>query len=185
MRVSPATPPGSAPVRNKFTEALSIAVASDVDASAIASLRNAAAEHLTRRYGRGHWSGCVSEKGTLRDITTSRVLIARTGDGIVGTLQLTTRKPWAIDAKYFAIVSRPLYLLSMAVDPLCQGQGIGRRQVEEARAVSAGWPADALRLDAYDAAAGAAGFYEKCGFRDVGRVTNRGVPLVYLELLLP
>jgi len=163
---------------------LAITVAVNGDAAAIASLRNAAAEHLTRRFGRGHWSGRVTEKGTLRDITSSRVLIARTPDGIVGTLQLTTTKPWAIDVTYFATVHRPLYLLSMAVDPRWQGQGIGRRLVEEARVVSTDWPADALRLDAYNAAAGAGGFYEKCGFREVGRVIYRGVPLVYFELLL-
>lgn len=163
---------------------LAITIASDGDALAIAALRNAAAAHLTQRYGRGHWSGRVTEKGTLRDITSSRVLVARSGDGIVGTLTLTTKKPWAIDVKYFEVVRRPLYLLSMAVDPRCQGQGIGRLLVDEARSVCVDWPADALRLDAYDAAAGAGRFYEKCGFRDVGHVTYRGVPLVYFELLL-
>jgi hypothetical protein len=50
--------------------------------------------------------------------------------------------------------------------------------------VARAWPSDALRLDAYDHAAGAGPFYATCGFREVGRVTYRGVPLIYFELLL-
>lgn len=30
----------------------------------------------------------------------------------------------------------------------------------------------------------AGGFYQKCGFREVGRVTYRNVPLIYFEMLL-
>jgi ribosomal protein S18 acetylase RimI-like enzyme len=41
---------------------------------------------------------------------------------------------------------------------------------------------EAVRLDAYDAAAGAGEFYEKCGFVEVGRVTYRLNPLIYYEL---
>jgi GNAT superfamily N-acetyltransferase len=72
----------------------------------------------------------------------------------------------------------------MAVDPLVQRRGIGRRLVREAIAAGRAWPADAIRLDAYDAEAGAGPFYAKCGFREVGRVSYRGNPLVYFELLL-
>jgi hypothetical protein len=43
------------------------------------------------------------------------------------------------------------------------------------------WRADALRLDAYDADAGAGEFYRKCGLREVGRATYRDTPLVYFE----
>ena len=46
------------------------------------------------------------------------------------------------------------------------------------------WPADAIRLDAYDADAGAGDFYAKCGFREVGKATYREVPLRYFEKLL-
>jgi hypothetical protein len=46
------------------------------------------------------------------------------------------------------------------------------------------WPADAVRLDAYQGPAGAGGFYERCGFREVGRAAYRGTPLIYFELLL-
>jgi GNAT superfamily N-acetyltransferase len=56
--------------------------------------------------------------------------------------------------------------------------------VEEALRLARAWPADALRLDAYDAEAGAGTFYRKCGFREVGRVTYRSDPLIYYELLV-
>jgi GNAT superfamily N-acetyltransferase len=45
------------------------------------------------------------------------------------------------------------YLLAMAVTPAKQRQGIGRRCMEEAKRIARAWPADAIRLDAYDAAA--------------------------------
>ena len=154
------------------------------DAAALAELRNAVADDLTQRYGRGHWSGQCTDKGVRLGIRTSRVLVARRGKRIVGTLRLATKKPWAIDVKYFSSVPRPLYLLDMATAPEHQRQGIGRRMLEEARDVALEWPAQSIRLDAYDAAAGAGDFYAKCGFREVGRVTYRGVPLIYLELPL-
>jgi ribosomal protein S18 acetylase RimI-like enzyme len=147
-------------------------------------LRNAVANDLTRRYGKGHWSGQVTDKGTSLGIRTSRVLVGRRGKRIVATLRMATKKPWAIDVKYFVTVPRPLYLLDMATAPELQGQGIGRRMVEEAKVVAREWPAQSIRLDAYDADAGAAGFYAKCAFREVGRVTYRGVPLIYFELLI-
>jgi GNAT superfamily N-acetyltransferase len=163
----------------------SITIARETDAAELALLRTAVADDLTRRFGPGHWSAAVTERGELRSIETSRVLIARDSAGvIIATLRLATKKPWAIDKDYFAGVRRPLYLTDMAVVPELQRRGTGRRILDEAKEVAAAWPADAIRLDAYDAAAGAAPFYAKCGFREVGRVTYRGVPLVYFELLL-
>lgn len=163
---------------------LSLSTAIEADASAIAALRTSAAEHLTRQHGSGHWSGAPTEKGVLRNILTSRVLVARNGGGIVGTLRLATKKPWAIDTAYFASVKRPLYLLDMAVEPELQGQGIGRWLLDEAERVAREWPGDSIRLDAYDAASGAGPFYAKCGYREVGRVVYRSVPLIYYERLL-
>jgi GNAT superfamily N-acetyltransferase len=93
-------------------------------------------------------------------------------------------KPWAIDPKYFAKVDRPLYLTDMAVLPSVQRTGIGRRLLVYAASVARQWPADAIRLDSYDTAAGAGLFYAKCGLREVGRVTYRGTPLIYFELML-
>jgi len=163
---------------------ISVTTASEADAPAIASLRTSVAAHLTRQFGEGHWSSCVTEKSVLRTIKTSRVLVARNNREIIGTLRLETKKPWAIDLAYFKSVSRPLYLHDIAVTPDLQRRGIGRRLVEEAKAVARIWPSEAIRLDAYDSDAGAGPFYAKCGFLEVGRKEYRGVPLVYFELLL-
>ena len=72
----------------------------------------------------------------------------------------------------------------MAVAPDRQREGVGRRLLEYAAGVAHSWPGDAIRLDAYDSPAGGGGFYARCGYREVGRVTYRGTPLVYFELVL-
>ena len=160
-------------------------VATAEEAPALAALHTAVAEGLTRRYGKGHWSSPVSEKSVLHGMRTSKVLVAHDESGtIIATLRLATKKPWAIDKSYFTASRKPLYLLSMAVAPELQHQGIGRLCAEEARRIAKEWPADAIRLDAYDADAGAGGFYRKCGFQEVGRVTYRNTPLIYFEMLL-
>jgi GNAT superfamily N-acetyltransferase len=164
--------------------ALSIGAATLDDATVIARLQTRVAEDLTRQHGAGHWSAAVTGQSVANGIASSAVLVARDEGVVVGTLRLVTKKPWAIDPAYFANVRRPLYLLSMAVEPARQRTGIGRRLLDEARIVGRAWPADAIRLDAYDHAAGAGPFYAKCGYREVGRVTYRTVPLRYFELLL-
>jgi GNAT superfamily N-acetyltransferase len=164
---------------------LRIAIAVPGDGQAIAAMQTRAAEALTSLHGTGHWSTPISAHSVERAIESSRVLIAREDAAVVGTLRLVVKKPWAIDTAFFTEVRRPLYLLSMTVDPSRQRAGIGRRLLEEAAANALDWPADAIRLDAYDAPAGAGPFYERCGYREVGRVTFRTVPLIYYERLLP
>jgi hypothetical protein len=46
------------------------------------------------------------------------------------------------------------------------------------------WPADAVRLDAFDAEAGAGGFYARCGWSEVGQTSYRDTRLIYYEFLL-
>ena len=159
-------------------------LATEADAGALAALHSAVAGHLTREFGDGHWSSSASEAGVARGIRTSRVLVARDAIGIAGTLRLGAKKPWAIDVKDFRPSKRPLYLLDMAVRPSSQRSGIGRQLVEQARLIALSLHADVIRLDAYDAAAGAGGFYAQCGFKEVGRAKYRDVPLIYYELLL-
>jgi GNAT superfamily N-acetyltransferase len=62
---------------------------------------------------------------------------------------------------------------------------VGRRCLEQALRIARDWSADAIRLDAYDAEAGAGAFYRKCGFREVGRTSYKGNPLVYFETPVP
>lgn len=154
------------------------------DLATIAGLQNAAAGALTARFGPGPWSSLVSERGAALAQRRARVRIGRDGKRILTVLRLATMKPWAIDVSYFTPVKRPLYLTGMAVSVAHQGQGLGSRALEDACAVAEEWPADAIRLDAYDAEAGAGAFYARCGFTERGRVVYKGNPLVYYERLL-
>jgi ribosomal protein S18 acetylase RimI-like enzyme len=163
---------------------LTFSIAAQADVSALAELHTAVAKDLTLRYGRGPWSWRTTEKGVLLGMRHSCVLVAHKNNAIVGTLRLATKKPWAIDVSYFAPAEKALYLTSMAVIPTMQRQGIGRLLVVEAVKQARAWPANAIRLDAFDADAGAGAFYAKCGFREVGRVTYRKAPLIYFELVL-
>jgi GNAT superfamily N-acetyltransferase len=166
---------------------LKFALATNSDATEIAALHNAVAEDLTRRFGRGPWSSTQSERGVLNNLRKprfSRILTAREESKILATLRLATKKPWAIDTAYFTAVERPLYLTGMAVDPDHQRKGIGRCLLKEAESLAREWPADAIRLDAFDADAGAGGFYRGSGYRQVARVSYKGDPLIYFELLL-
>lgn len=120
----------------------------------------------------------------LLAMRASQVFVARLDGELVGTLRLTEKKPWAIDTDHFFDSKSPLYLMAMAVAPARQRQGIGRMCLEEAKRLAREWPADAIRLDAYDAKAGAGDFYTRCGWKEAGRATYRGAALIYFELLL-
>ena len=161
-----------------------LTIATADDASAVAALRNAVASALTALHGAGHWSSVSTERGIRADMKRSSVYLVREQKRAIATLQLTTKKPWAIDRRYFTPVKRPLYLRGMAVEPARQGSGVGRRCIEDAVQICRTWPADALCLDAYDADAGAGGFYRTCGFTEVGRATYRNTPLIYFEMLV-
>jgi GNAT superfamily N-acetyltransferase len=163
---------------------LTFTLATSEDAPALAALHAAAAADLTRRYGPGFWSTPPTERGVLANMRHSRVVIARKGRSIVGTLRLANKKPWAIDVNYFTPAKKAIYLTGMAVLPRLQRQGIGRLLLQEAIAQARAWPADSIRLDAFDADAGAGGFYARCGFRETARVVYKNDPLIYFELVL-
>jgi GNAT superfamily N-acetyltransferase len=166
---------------------MKLQVASADDVADLVSLHAAVNARLISQYGEGYWAAGLSEKGVLFAMRRATVLIARRRERPIATLALSTRKPWAIDknaAKYFSPTKRPLYLTGMEVHPEEQRKGVGRLCIEEARRIAAKWPADAIRLDAYDTAAGAGEFYRKCGFREVGRSIYRKAPLIYFEMLV-
>jgi GNAT superfamily N-acetyltransferase len=158
--------------------------ANESDAHALSELGLQVAQDLTNRHGRGHWSSSASPGSVLRRIQKTHVVVAILDAEIVGTLTLATKKPWAIDVSYFTPVRKALYLIDMAVAPARQRHGIGRSLLQEARRLAESWPAEAIRLDAYDAAAGAGEFYARCGYQEVGRRAYRGTPLIYYERLL-
>jgi GNAT superfamily N-acetyltransferase len=162
-----------------------LTIATPADAADVAALRNAAASRLTALYGTGHWSSLSTERGVVASLKQSSIYVVRdSGGDAVATLQLGTRKPFSIDPRHFTSVPRPLYLVGMAVGPRWQRCGIGRRCIAEALEICSGWPADALRLDAYDSDAGAGDFYRRCGFAEAARTAYKGRPLIYFERLV-
>jgi GNAT superfamily N-acetyltransferase len=156
-------------------DALAFTIAARDDAEAVAQVRVAAARALTAAHGRGHWSHEATRAGVVIGMLQAQVWLARAHDEPVATFRLSTRKPWSIDQARFPASARPLYLTDMAVAPAWQRRGVGRRCLAAAIAAARAWPADALRLDAYDASAGAGDFYARCGFVEVARATYRGV----------
>jgi GNAT superfamily N-acetyltransferase len=143
------------------------------DVAAITGLQNAAAGALTARFGPGPWSALVNERGAALAQRHARVRIGRNGGRILTVLRLATKKPWAIDVAFFTPVKRPLYLTGMAVSAAHQGQGLGRMALEDACAVAEEWPADALRLDAYDADAGQVGSMPAAGSQSAARLSTK------------
>jgi GNAT superfamily N-acetyltransferase len=158
--------------------------ATNRDVPDLVLLRIKVNRHLAWKYGEGFWVARPTEKGARAQMQRGTVYIARFRNQLIASLTFSTRKPWAIDRKYFRPSKNPLYLTAMAVDPRYQGKGIGRLCLEEARRIATEWPADAIRLDAFDAHAGAGDFYRNGGFRDVDRAVFGQTRLIYFELLL-
>jgi GNAT superfamily N-acetyltransferase len=173
MRLQPPSPP-----RATFH----LEPAGTGDAAAIAAVRLAAARELTSRHGTGTWSFAVdSEAGVRLELGGGGVFLAREGTRAIATLRLATRQPWLGTFPFFTACARPVFLTAMAVQPERQRQGVGRRCLEEARRIAAEWHGDMIRLDSYDAPAGAGDFYRRCGYREVARVDYHGTPLLLFE----
>jgi GNAT superfamily N-acetyltransferase len=136
------------------------------------------------RFGRDRWTTKISEDSVARGLKTGRVLMALEDGKTVGAVRMESRKPWAIDLTYFTPVARAIYLHDVNIEPALQGRGLGRAMMDGVKSAARAWPVDGIRVDAYDGPAGAGPFYEKCGFRAVGRTIYRSVPLAYFELLL-
>jgi GNAT superfamily N-acetyltransferase len=151
------------------------------DASELALLHTAVSADLTLRFGQGPWSAVTSERGIVFALTNSRITVAIYRGGIAGTYRLQSKKPWAIDIAYFTPVKKAVYLTGMAVTPAMQRMGIGSQLLDRSLVEAKSWPAEAIRLDAYDAEAGAGQFYAKRGLREMGRAIYRQAPLVYFE----
>jgi GNAT superfamily N-acetyltransferase len=163
---------------------MSFRFATQGDSPSILKLRLAVNADQARRFGKNRWTTTISEKSVARGLRSSRVLVAERDEQIVATLRMETKKPWAVDSRYFTPVEKAVYLHDVNVDPRLQRSGVGRRIIERAKDVAREWPVEAIRLDAYDGPSGGGPFYRKCGFSEVGRAVYRGVPLVYFEFVL-
>ena len=163
---------------------LSLIQANEDDVPIIVKIANETAQHLTSLYGKGHWSFQCTETNVRYGMRgKSKLLVAKNDDAIIGSLNLVTKKPWAIEVIYFTKVVQPLYLIGMAVHPAWQRKGIGTFMLQELKTFVIAWPAQAVRLDAYDGAVGAGEFYRKCGYTERGHVIYKNNPLIYFEML--
>jgi len=158
--------------------------ANEEDAAALTALHAHAAADLTARFGVGPWSRAPTARASDAVPGRVRLRVGRHDGQVVTGLRLQTRRPWAIDAAYFTPVHRPLYLTGMVVAVPLQARGLGRAALDDALDVTRSWPADSIRLDAFDAGAGAGPFYAKCGYAERGRATYRSVRLIYYERVL-
>ena len=164
---------------------LSFRFATEEDIPALVKLRLAIDADHERRFGKNRYTTTISVSGVARGLKSSRVLVAQRNGRIIGALRMATKKPWAIDLKYFTPAVKAAYLHDVNVEPRLQRSGVGRELIERAKAVAQEWRVDAIRLDAYDGPSGAGPFYAKCGFIEVGRAVYRRVPLIYFEFVLP
>ncbi len=154
--------------------------ATPADAPAVLELRERTAAHLAAQHGRKRRPSRATVRSVLWEMRRGDVIwVVRKGRALVASLVLGTRKPFSIDAAYFAPAANPLYLTAMNVAPEEQRTGLGRRCLEDVKIIARALPADAVRLDAFDRDDGAGGFYLKCGFREVARIRYRGTPLIY------
>ena len=135
------------------------------EVGAVRAILLEAAADLTIRYGPGHWSR-VHGLPTLRRHQAERiVLLVLAGSRPAATLTLGRKKPPFYHNSWFAEPkAAAVYLSDMAVLPALQRHGIGRWCIQQAELLAREWGAHAIRLDAYQASAGAGGFYQKCGF---------------------
>lgn len=163
---------------------LSFRLATDADIQALLELRLAIDADQAERFGDDRYVTTISEKSVARSLKSSRILVATRRGRIVGLVSMGTKKPWAVDLEYFTPAGKAVYLYNVDVFPELQRSGIGRQLIDRVKAMAKEWPVDAIRLDAYDGAAGAGPFYEKCGFKKLGHKVYRSVPLAYYELVV-
>jgi GNAT superfamily N-acetyltransferase len=155
------------------------------DAAAVAAVRMGAARDLTMKHGLGTWSFAMESEDSVRaELFSATVLIVRAEGSVLGTVKLALRSPYLMPISAFTAVENPIWLTAMNVLPRAQGQGIGRALANAARKSALEMGGEAIRLDSYDANAGAGGFWRRCGFREVGRMNYNGTPLIFFEDLL-
>lgn len=151
----------------------------------IRALRVAAADELTRRAGRGHWSDVSFFPILHRAIFGGSLFVIEEGGEILASFTLDTIVAEYCKKEWFTHPADPaFYLRSLSVRVDRQGRGVGRRAMQAAEDLARKRGMKALRCDAYDGAASAGGFYEKCGFRPLRGGTVDGTPVTFYEKLL-
>ena len=171
--------------RRNWARAHSIRNARLHDVLAIRALRVAAAAELTRRAGHGHWSGVSFFPILHRAIFGGSLFVIEEEGRLLASFTLDTIVADYCKPEWFTHPADPaFYLRSLSVRVDAQGRGVGRAAMAEAENLARKRGMKALRCDAYEGAASAGGFYEKCGFKPLRRGAVNGTPIVFYEKLL-
>jgi predicted N-acetyltransferase YhbS len=112
---------------------LSFRFATEADIPAILKLRLAVDGDQAMRFGDDRWATSTTEKSVARNLKSSRVIVASQRSRIVGAARMETKKPWAIDLKYFTPVGKAVYLGDVNVDPELQRTGIGLELMDQVK----------------------------------------------------
>ena len=164
---------------------VTLEVATHTDAVALTALRIAAARDLADKFGEGPWSVATDTiEGVRCEVRAGQTYLAREEGVAIATLRLTQRNPWLCRTDIFTPCQSAAYLLALVVLPARQRHGVGRECVEGAVRIVTAAGAKSVRLDAFDAPAGAGEFYRRCGFREVHRGIYLGTPLIWFERLV-
>ncbi len=155
------------------------------DARAVLALQQAVAVKLKADFGEGHWTSSRTLKTIKKHIEQDHIHLTEIDSETCGTFRLDQTKIGFYQKAWFANPDDPaLYLTDMAIDPTHQRQGLGRATMHEIERIARDKDCKAVRFDAYDAAAGAAPFYEKCGYAEVHRGPVGATKLIYFEKVL-
>lgn len=155
------------------------------DVAALMKLRAEVARDMSDRFGKGGWSSVPTKADIVRQLRASHVLVAREGAEVVGTVRLAPVQPGIIDTSAFTPVSTAIYVLGLAVAVHRRNFAIGHSLMNATKDFAQKSSANALWLDAYDHAAGAGPFYERCGFRRCGKKPHGSIDLWLYEWLRP
>ncbi|MCY9659927.1 GNAT family N-acetyltransferase [Paenibacillus chondroitinus] len=142
------------------------------DGNNLLALYRAVAADLKRQNIR-QWDWLYPNGFVIRgDLRRGTAFGVRIGSRIIGAIVVDDRQskryeglPWVDHA-----VDRVRCIHRLAVDPTCQGQGIGGkllRFAEEQALLSGG---TSIRLDVYSGNSGAAKLYARGGYRQVGQI---------------
>jgi len=150
----------------------------------IAAIRDDSADDLTHRFGPGHWSGHSKLDRLKRELKKPRQLyLVKSGDEPVATFAIAESGPKFLRPAWFAEPEAPvMYLTALAVAPAWQGRGVGRWCMKFIRKAVADHGLKWIRFDAYNAPAGAADFYVKCGCVERRKFGFNGVGLIAFEM---
>jgi len=152
------------------------------DTQPLRAVRIAASDKLTKRYGSGHWSLVTGVSTIQKHIQARTVWVGELSGKLVATLRFTESKVGFYRSSWFSDPEACAgYLMHMAVSPDKQKRGYGTALLREVEAAAINRGLEYMRLDSYDAPAGAGPFYVKAGYNLVHSREINGVPLQYWE----